>query len=354
MKYSNRITILCITLLFFSALTLRSQTPIAPQNLEIGVVEQLNEYVPENIKLINEKGEEVILDRLLDKPTILNLVYYRCPGICSPLMEGVASVLDRMDMQSGKDFQVLTISFDPREYIDLAKRKKNNYLNLMNNPEKAAGWHFFVSDSASIARLTGAVGFRYKKTGNDFLHSASLIVLSPNGKITRYLNGVTFLPFEVKIALIEASEGKSGPTVNKILQYCYSYDPVGQEYALNITRVAGTLIIAIALTIFLVLVLKQTTTNMLPAVTGAFILGFSSILTGLNFIVTIHRMRAPGMRWMKMPLFPWALYGTAWIQVLATPIVGITLLMIIMERTLSIGFFDPALGGDPILYQHLF
>ena len=98
----------------------------------------------------------------------------------------------------------------------------------------------------------------------------------------------------------------------------------------------------------------KTTTNMLPAVLGAFILGFSSILTGLNFIVTIHRMRAPGMTWFKMPLFPWTLYSTAWIQLLATPVVGITLLMIVAERTLQIGFFDPTLGGDPVLYQHLF
>lgn len=98
----------------------------------------------------------------------------------------------------------------------------------------------------------------------------------------------------------------------------------------------------------------KTAGSMLPAVLGAFVLGFSSILTGLNFIVTIHRMRAPGMSWMKMPLFPWTLYGTAWIQLLATPIVGITLLMIIGERVLNIGFFDPTLGGDPVLFQHLF
>ena len=98
----------------------------------------------------------------------------------------------------------------------------------------------------------------------------------------------------------------------------------------------------------------NTNTNVVPAVLAAFVLGFSSILTGLNFIVTIHRMRAKGMTWFKMPLFPWSIYATAWIQVLATPIVGITLLMVIAERTLRIGFFDPSLGGDPILYQHLF
>ncbi len=98
----------------------------------------------------------------------------------------------------------------------------------------------------------------------------------------------------------------------------------------------------------------KTGTNVTVAVLAAFVLGFSSILTGVNFIVTIHQMRAPGMDWMKMPLFPWALYATAWIQVLATPVVGITLLMIVAERTLGIGLFDPALGGDPVLYQHLF
>ena len=98
----------------------------------------------------------------------------------------------------------------------------------------------------------------------------------------------------------------------------------------------------------------RTTTNVIPALGAAFILGFSSILTGLNFIVTIHRMRAPGMSWYKMPLFVWALYSTAWVQILATPIIGITLLMVIVERVFGVGIFDPALGGDPVLYQHLF
>ncbi len=98
----------------------------------------------------------------------------------------------------------------------------------------------------------------------------------------------------------------------------------------------------------------KTGTNMLPAIFGAFVLGFSSILTGLNFIVTIHRMRAPGMKWLKMPMFAWTLYGTAWIQLLATPVVGITLVLVALERIFGIGVFDPALGGDPILYQHLF
>ena len=98
----------------------------------------------------------------------------------------------------------------------------------------------------------------------------------------------------------------------------------------------------------------RTTTNVIPALAGAFILGFSSILTGLNFITTIHRMRAPGMSWFKMPLFIWAIYSTAWVQILATPVIGITLLLVTIERLFGIGIFDPAMGGDPVLYQHLF
>ncbi len=229
-------------------------------DVEIGVVEHLNEYLPDSILLINEKGEQVWLADVIDKPTVINFVYYRCPGICSPLMEAVAGIMDQSELVPGVDYQVLTISFDPRETIDLGIRKKTNYLHLMNNPQKIeeakTGWLFFVSDSASIIKATNATGFKYKKTGNDFLHAASLTVTSPDGKITRYLNGMYFLPFEWKMAIVEASEGKAGPTLNKVLRFCFSYDPVGQSYVLNITKVSGTIIIFFALVLLLFLVLK--------------------------------------------------------------------------------------------------
>ncbi len=226
-------------------------------DVEIGIVEHLDEYLPDSIFLINEKGEKVTLKQVITMPTVLNFVYFRCPGICSPLMEAIAGVMDKSDMVPGKDYQVLTISFDPRETIDLGLRKKANYLNLMKKKDLAAnGWHFFVSDSASIIKATNAVGFKYKKTGNDFLHAASVSVISPQGKITRYLNGMYFLPFEWKMAIIEASEGKSGPTLNKILNYCYSYDPVGQTYVMSITRVGGIFILFFALIFLSVLIFK--------------------------------------------------------------------------------------------------
>lgn len=224
-------------------------------DVEIGVVEKLNQTIPMDAMLVDENGDTVIIGDLIDKPTILNFVYYRCPGICSPLMDGLADVMDATDLELGKDYQALTISFDPREQTFLALRKKNNYLNLMEKKEQAQkGWRFFTSDSADIARLTEATGFRFKPTGNDFIHSATLIILDPHGKITRYMNGIYFLPFEMKMTLLDAAEGKTGPTINRVLQYCYSYDPEGQKYALNITKVVGTLILIMGLTLFLVLV----------------------------------------------------------------------------------------------------
>lgn len=228
-------------------------------DVEIGVVEHLDEYLPEGIQLVNEQGEKVVLTEIIDKPTILNFVYYRCPGICNPLMEGVASVMDRSDLVAGEDYQVFTISFDPGETIDLGIRKKETYLSLLSEQkaeEARKGWQFFTGDSASILKATNATGFKYKKTGNDFIHAASLIVVSDKAKITRYLNGMFFLPFEWKMAVVEASKGKSGATINKVLNFCYTYDPAGQAYVLNVTKLGGIMIMLFATALLLILVLK--------------------------------------------------------------------------------------------------
>lgn len=252
---TRALVFILVVLVTFSYSSFSQNNPV--NDPEIGIVEHLDEYLPTDIYVMGEDSQKVVLTDLIDKPTIVNYVYYRCPGICSPLMEGLAEVMDKSDLVAGVDYQVLTISFDPKETIDLGIRKKNSYLNLVNKKEQIAkGWHFFVSDSASIVKGTNAVGFKYKRTGNDFLHAASVMVISPDGKITRYLNGLYFLPFEFKMAIIEASKGQSGPTINKILQFCYSYDPVGQTYVLNVTKVAGILILFIAVLVFLILVFK--------------------------------------------------------------------------------------------------
>ncbi len=252
---------LLLTLIVIST-GLTGQTVVNPaainNDVEIGVVEHLDDFLPDSISLTNENGEHVWLADIIDKPTVINFVYYRCPGICSPLMEGVAGVMDKSDLIPGVDYQVLTISFDPTETIDLGIRKKSNYLNLMNNKVEEAkkGWLFFTSDSASIARATNATGFKYKRTGNDYLHAASLTIVSKDSKITRYLNGIYFLPFEWKMAIVEASKGQSGPTLNKVLRFCYSYDPVGQTYVMNVTKITGTIILFFAILLLLILVFK--------------------------------------------------------------------------------------------------
>jgi len=249
--------VICLGLLFQSLILFSQKDKDLYYDFEVGIIEHLNDTVPNDIQLINEKGEQVSLKDQIDKPTALIFVYFRCPGICSPLMDGLADVIQKSDLKLGEDYQLITISFDPSETTDLALKKKNNYQSLISEQNTQDGWKFFTGDSLNIAKATKAMGFRYKKTGNDFTHAATVIVISPEGKITRYLNGTYFLPFEFKLAMLEASKGQVGPTINKILQYCYSYDPVGQAYVLNVTKITGAIILFMALIVFLLLIIRK-------------------------------------------------------------------------------------------------
>jgi len=246
---------LCINLIIFSAY---SQAPkLTDSDFEVGVTEHLGHTVPQDIQLINEKGEWVSLTGLIDKPTAIVFVYFRCPGICSPLLDGLAGLIDASDLDISKDYQVLTISFDPTETRELARNKKENYENLVQGKNTQEGWRFFTSDSLNIVRATQALGFKYNKTGNEYTHAATVIVVSPDAKIIRYLNGTYFLPFEFELAIQEASKGQTGPTIKKILEYCYSYDPVGRTYVFNITLITGSVTLFMALLVFLLLVFKK-------------------------------------------------------------------------------------------------
>jgi protein SCO1/2 len=225
---------------------------------EIGIDEKLGQYVPLDATFNDEDGKPVTLKSLVNKPTILMLVYYRCPGICSPLMNSVSSVAEKLDMEAGKDYNMVTISFDPTENWTVASAKKGNYFDMMKKKIPAGSWRFLTGDSVNIARITDGVGFRYKKQDNDYIHSSVITVLAPDGKIARYLYGPEFLPLEVKLALTEAGEGKTGPTINKLLKLCFSYDPAGRKYVLNLTRIAGgVMILLIAGFVFMLTVKKK-------------------------------------------------------------------------------------------------
>ena len=250
------ILIWLVSPMFANGQTIGAAKDIKSPELEIGIVEHLDEYIPESLTIIDTAGNEVSLRQLIDKPTVLMWVYYRCPGLCSPLMTSMAELISKTDLELGKDFQVITVSFDPTEGSPLAISKRKNYLHLLTRQVDESGWLFYTADSANAKIGTELTGFRYKKAGNDYMHSAALIMISPDGKITRYLQGTYFLPFEFKMAIAETAQGKSGPTIYKVLQFCYTYDPAGQQYVLNVTKVAGTIILFFAAVIFLILILK--------------------------------------------------------------------------------------------------
>jgi protein SCO1 len=210
---------------------------------EVGIEEHLGTTVPLDAEFYDEHGYLTPLRSVIDKPTVLMFVYFRCPGICSPLLTEVSRIVDKLDLELGKDYQLVTISFDHRENSEMAAAKKESYLSAMKHKVNPAGWRWFAGDSATIQRVTDSAGFYFKRDGNDFIHAGVLIIVSPTGKITRYLNGIQFLPFDVKMAVAEASEGRTGPTISKLLTFCYSYDPEGRTYALNVTRVAGLVIL---------------------------------------------------------------------------------------------------------------
>jgi protein SCO1/2 len=168
----------------------------------------------------------------------------------------LARVLNQLSSEPGKEYQVVAISFDEMEKPDLALQRKKMYLKMIEKPFPEDAWRFLTGDKENIQKLTDAVGFHFKREGKDFLHPVSLIILSPDGKITRYIYGTDFLSFDLKMALLEASQGRIGPTVTKVLRFCFSYDPKGRKYVFNTLKVTGIVTLVFALSFILFLVFK--------------------------------------------------------------------------------------------------
>ncbi|MEO8446278.1 MAG: SCO family protein [bacterium] len=238
MKTLNKVFVkLFVTVLLFVTVSNSfSQDDNVPK---VGIYERLGETIPSDIILTNESGQQVDVKSLITKPTIFSLVYFRCPGICSPLLNGLTAVIDRTDLEPGRDFNVVTISFDQTEDYILAAGKKESYLASLNRKIPSDSWRFLSGDSVNIRKIADALGFKFERQGNDFMHGASIMMVTPDGKIARYLYGVDYLPFDFKMAVTEASEGKVVPSINKLMKMCFSFDPDGRKYVLNITRIAG-------------------------------------------------------------------------------------------------------------------
>jgi protein SCO1 len=223
---------------------------------EVGITEHLGDAIPLQLKFNNEQGQLVQLKDLITKPTILVLVFFDCPQICPQMLSGVSDVIEKSDMTLGKDFRVVTVSFDEYDTPAKAMEKKKTFLRKKSLPH-AQDWIYLTGDSLSIHTLTNSVGYNFQRAGNGFLHPVAIIILSPEGKITRYLYGTYFLPFDLKMAIVEAQKGQARPTINRVLEYCFSYDPEGRKYTLQVTKISATIIIFLAVVLFIFLILRS-------------------------------------------------------------------------------------------------
>ena len=250
----SSIVLLILILSFIS--TVYTQQTAQP----IGISEKLGQFIPLDVELYDESGNLVQLKSIINKPTLVAFVYYRCTGICTPLLNDIAKVVEKMDLEIGKDYQILTVSFDYTERPEMASDKKDNYLSWIKKAVDPNGWRFLTGDSMNVHRFTDAMGFYYQQSGKEWIHPTALIAVSPDGKITRYLYGIHQLPLDVKLAVMEASQGHSAPTISKVLNMCYTYDPEGQHYVFNFVHVGGVVIVglvALFVVVFIVLPKKK-------------------------------------------------------------------------------------------------
>jgi len=209
----------------------------------VGIDQKLNEQLPLDLVFKDEKGASVKLgDYFGKKPVVLALVYYQCPMLCNQVLNGMVTAFKVMNFKAGQEFEVVTVSFDPREEPALAEAKKNTYVNYLPVDRRsgaATGWHFLTGDEASIKRLTEAVGFRYHwdDATNQFAHASAVYVATPEGKLARYFYGVEYAPRDLRLGLIEAADNKIGSPVDQLMLYCFHYDPATGKYGAAVMRI---------------------------------------------------------------------------------------------------------------------
>jgi protein SCO1/2 len=226
----------------------------------VGIDQHLDEPLPLDLRFTDDHGEEVRLGDYYSqgRPVVLNLVYYDCPMLCNIALDGLVQTLSEIDWLPGEQFEIVTVSIDPTESTDLAREKKKSYLSSLKRPGAEAGWHFMTGQPDAIERLADAVGFRYNflPESGEFAHSAALFVITPEGRIARYLMGVKHDPKTFRLSLVEAADGKIGSAVDQFLLYCYRYNVEDGAYtpvAMRIMRVAGGLTLAVVSVMLVVL-----------------------------------------------------------------------------------------------------
>jgi protein SCO1 len=217
-----------------------SSTTMPAQLKNAGFEPQLNAQIPLDLAFVDENGSNVKLqDYFKQKPVVLAFVYYGCPMLCNQVEQGVVGALRMLSFTPGRDYEVVFVSFDPRESADMAAQKKKSALAHFNRPETAAGWHFLTGTKESIDAAAQAANFRYSfdtKT-NLFAHASGIMLLTPDGRISRYFYGVEYPGRDMRLGLVDASAGKIGTPIDHVLLFCYQYDPSLATYSTSILKI---------------------------------------------------------------------------------------------------------------------
>ncbi len=223
-----------------------------PMLEKIDIIEHLGDTLPLDLIVTNEEGIQVPLSSFFvkDRPVVLMLGYYECPMLCNLVFNGMAKAAKLLPLVSGKEYQILSVSIDPTETAELARAKKQTYANAVCKPEVSTGWQFLTADSLVSSKIAATVGFRYffDEARNEYAHAACAYVISPSGVVSRYHYGIEFSDRDLRWSLIEASQGKIGSTLDRIILYCYHYDPDARSYAplaSKIMQLGGVVIIAV-------------------------------------------------------------------------------------------------------------
>lgn len=218
----------------------------------IDIIEHLGDSLPLNLSFVDDNGNKVTLSDYFkgDKPVLLTLGYYECPMLCNLVFNGVSEGIKELGWVPGEKYQVISVSIDPLETAELAAKKKANYIKFLEMPGASGGWHFLVTESENAKTLADAIGFEYYyvEDRDEYAHAAAAYLISPEGVISRYLYGIQYTASNLKLGLLEASEGKIGSTLDKILLYCYRYDPDAKGYVLfaqNAMKVGGAVTVVL-------------------------------------------------------------------------------------------------------------
>ncbi|MCM2277753.1 MAG: SCO family protein [Oligoflexia bacterium] len=247
-------------LLGFPFLHFAQGAEVPPELKEVGISERLGSRVSlEKLEFRDESGRKVRLAEYFraGRPVVLNLAYYGCPTLCGFIFQGMVKAFQELDWVPGQRFEVVTVSIDPREKPELAGSKKKSLVEAVARPGIERGWHFLTGSEDQIRALAGEVGFGYRYVAADqqYAHPAALILLTPEGKVSRYVYGIEYPPRDLKLSLIEASSGRLGTIIDRVLLFCYRYDPVTRRYSVIATRLvqAGSAVLIIALGLYLAL-----------------------------------------------------------------------------------------------------